>query len=333
MKGLAHSIFSIFLFFSIGCWKSEDVKLQERILELTRQFEIDAFKGSSTLFPLIDRIHPLPHFLRTKWQILHKRKDYTPHTPSQNEIAKILSNAEKFPKKIQEILQKKVLGIYLMNNLMENAVLDFIPMPDNKKLYYLLLDSSTFKMNLSEGISRKLNSIFKESENHSIEFKTSQECDFILFVLLNKLFQILDQEENQISPKDKQTILDPNRFLETPFTKGVWLSRKKPAPLFDFPNRDKLSFYSLEKKNQFEIQVAPELFKALKKTPFPSLSASISSTEDFSESMTYFHLQKKLGVQCEILIREGESMIANFNPLTLNYFSRFLPIQSIYNNP
>jgi hypothetical protein len=81
---------------------------------------------------------------------------------------------------------------------MENAILDFIPMPENKKLYYLLLDSSTFKMNLSEGISSKLNSIFKESANHSIEFKTSQECDFILFVLLNKLFQILDQEENQI---------------------------------------------------------------------------------------------------------------------------------------
>lgn len=310
----------------IGCQSEKE----QRIAELTQQHPIEYFKDSSTQFPVIDRIQPIPWFLRAKWQILDKRKDYTPYAPTENDIQAVLDCIELLPKHLRELLENKVVGIYFVDNFMGSGLTDWIPMPDGTNRYYILFNSDVLNKGMAAGLTYKENTAFIDDGSLQIEYYASKDYPYLLYILVHELYHILDYEYNYTPYVDKTVRKHQQVPESTLFTKDVWKDYETPIEKFDFALRENISFYGLgEKTDKLE---AIKIYDRLMQTPFVSLYSSLSWAEDFAEYMTFHFLNEQLGIQFEIRILENESVIANYQPINEYFKNRISPVNRIYGN-
>ncbi len=63
------------------------------------------------------------------------------------------------------------------------------------------------------------------------------------------------------------------------------------------------------------IALAPEIYKALRKTPFASLHGMASWFEDLAELATIYHLTHKMNQQFRVVVKKKDLELIKFEPM------------------
>ena len=116
-------------------------------------------------------------------------------------------------------------------------------------------------------------------------------------------------EVREITPNldEKETLVKT-----TDFTKNVWYKMSVPTRDFTDSLLEKTRFRSGKKVS---INLAPEIYQKLSKTPFASLYGTARWFEDIAELESIYHLTQKMNQPFYIIVKKDNNEIFRFEPM------------------
>jgi hypothetical protein len=83
-----------------------------------------------------------------------------------------------------------------------------------------------------------------------------------------------------------------NAASEYQYIDPFWMQYDKPVKKYDFPGRDKITFYGLKNGPKIKLSDATEIYNNLIDSPFVSLYGSMDLSQDLAEySAMYMHVK------------------------------------------
>lgn len=222
------------------------------------------------------------------------RIDGFDESPSQvNDFEKfrsVLAQAlNSFEDPVRSLLLKKLIRIYVCENLGGSAVSGIVRDSDNPIGGFVILDANTLNRKANEWISYKESSTFqKGSLKIKIKIESEEQntqTNALRYILLHEFGHILSETE-KIGPS---FFASKRSFANFDFYKEVWKSEK--VSYLDeniFSLRPKLRFYS----ESFALDPNwKQIYPVLAETPFPTLYSATNADDFFADSfVSYVHV-------------------------------------------
>jgi hypothetical protein len=228
-------------------------------------------------------------------------------TPAQKE--KVRNAFALLPPLHQQILKQHLQSISFMDHMPNTALTSPVDSGGVPKLFNITFRAGLLDETISEWASWKENTCFKWAEGADYHVRIEGgNMDAIIYVLLHEATHIVDAVINITPhPAEKDTVIEP-----TPFTKDVWRTMNVPNDQY---------VDSLLEKNRFRsgkalpISLAPEVYRKLAQTPYPSLYAMAAWSEDIAELATIYHLTTQLNQPFYVVVTKDEVELARFEPM------------------
>ncbi len=213
------------------------------------------------------------------------------------------------PPLYKKVLKEHLQSISFMDNMPNTALTSPIETSDSTKQFNITFRAGILKETISEWATWKERTIFNNPKNSGFEVLIDAgKLDAIQYVLLHEATHVVDAILNLASHPDKKDSL----VVHTTFTKNIWSKMNTPVANFTNPLLENTRFRS--GKTQ-PISSAPEIYDALKKTPFPSLYGMASWHEDIAELLSIYHLTNKHSQPFVIYVKEKGKVISTFEPM------------------
>lgn len=231
----------------------------------------------------------------------------TNHELTATEQAKVDKAFAILPPLYKKILKKHLLSISFMDNMPNTALTSTLETTDSTKLFNITFRAGILNETISEWATWKEKSAFDNSSNPTMEIQIDAgELDAIQYVLLHEATHVVDAVL-EFTPHGEEV---DSLVIHTTFTKNVWRLFNKPQ--FTNPILENTRFRSGKIQ---PIASAPNIYHALKQTPFPSLYSMASWYEDAAELITIYHLTQKLNQLFVIIVKDKGRILAKFEPM------------------
>ncbi len=250
-----------------------------------RKFESYRFNADSSI---ISRVAAPPEFLLSYLKELDGRKDYTPYQPNSREIRIIENSLTILPPLYRQLLKKKLIGIYFINNFLGNGLTDWVVDSSDSVYTVMVFNSSVFSKNMSDLLTEKEQTCFtKDDISYNISIDCGKKYNGFYYILLHESTHAVDYVMN-ITP---YTEIHYKKYLrlagtDTDFTRNIWDGYDRAHDRFLFTGH--LLFYS--SRPQLHISEAIDIYRDLSRSPFVSLYGSLSWAEDLAEMATFYHI-------------------------------------------
>lgn len=230
----------------------------------------------------------------------------------------VLTEAEKdkvdkafllLPPLHKKILKEHLHSISFMYNMPNTALTSPVESEDTIKKFNITFRAGILNETISDWATWKEKSLYDSSANPSFEIQIDAgNFDAFVYVLLHEATHIVDAVL-QLTPhvEDVDSVMVP-----TPYTKNIWRFFNIPEDKFMNPLLEKTRFRSGKIQ---PISSAPEIYSALKKTPFASLYGMASCYEDIAELISIYHLTNKLNQPFVIYVKENGTIKSKFEPM------------------
>lgn len=307
-------IYSIILALLLSCSKApmqEELKkkVEQEPIHQLRNYQYDS--NSS----LLSRVRNTPAFVLDHFKKLDSRDDYSTSVPTKKERETIRKYLLLLPKLTTRVLQKRLIGIYFINNLMGSGLTEWVINSDNKIYTFMVFNPATLKNDLSWWLTYRENTSFKKTNDRiTITVQTGKKYNGFLYVLLHEATHAVDYS-NKITPYVEEYFKGKQNIHQNVFTRAIWKTYRTPITLYNYPYREKLSFYGFGKGPQIKIEDAPTVYRQLSGTPFVSLYGSSSWAEDLADYLFFYHLVRKLHQPYKIVVRDGNSVLYSVEPM------------------
>lgn len=234
------------------------------------------------------------------------------HELTAIERAKVEKAFAILPPLYQKILKGHLHSISFMDNMPNTALTSPVESSDSMQLFNITFRAGILNETISEWATQKEYTCYDRSANPDLAISIEAgDLDAIQYVLLHEVTHVLDAVLNITPhPEERGALVEP-----TPYTKGIWYKMNIPTePLID----------SLLEKTRFRsgktvpIALAPEIYKALGKTPFASLYGMASWFEDLAELVTIYHLTHKMKQPFRIVVSKNNLKLYKFEPMKNN---------------
>lgn len=213
------------------------------------------------------------------------------------------------PPLYKKVLKEHLKSISFMDNMPNTALTSPIETGDSTKQFNITFRAGIFNETISEWATWKEKTIFNNPTNSGFEILIDAgKLDAIQYVLLHEATHVLDAVLNLASHPDKKDSLE----IPTVLTRDIWSKMNKPIAKFTNPLLENTRFRSGKVQ---PISSAPEIYNALKKTPFPSLYGMASWHEDIAELLSIYHLTNKLKQPFVVTVKEKGKIVATFEPM------------------
>lgn len=213
------------------------------------------------------------------------------------------------PPLYQKILKGHLHSISFMDNMPNTALTSPVESSDSMQLFNITFRAGILNETISEWATQKENSCYDRSANPDFEISIEAgTLDALQYVLLHEATHVLDAVLNVTPhPEERGALVEP-----TPYTKGIWHKMNLPTEPFIDSLLEKTRFRS---GKTVPIALAPEIYKALSKTPFASLYGMASWFEDLAELVTIYHLTHKMNQPFRIVVRKDNLELSKFEPM------------------
>ena len=295
----------ISLLLTTSCFSKKKITEARKLSNYTFNNKID----------IAQRIETIPSFLLENLMKSDKRSNYKNYKLSQKDLQLLKQYIDLLPKKYQQILKKRLVKIYFVENLLGSGLMTFL-FDENKKPHpILVINPIVLNMSMSKWTSYRINTCFKKIDKDvQITINSGVKYKGLLGILIHESSHIVDFH-NKISFNKKKK----NKFSSF---NGIWLSLNKPINKYKKMSKYKISFYGINNSPNIDNINAKKIFTELEKTPFVSLYGSKNKLDDFAEIMTYYILTKKLNQPYEIQILKKNKLVYIYKPMENNLISK-----------
>ncbi|WP_229321146.1 hypothetical protein [Larkinella knui] len=209
----------------------------------------------------------------------------------------------------QRILKQHLHSISFMDNMPNTALTSPVDSTGVPKLFNITFRAGLLDETISAWASWKENTCFKPADDAKYNLRVEGgNLDAIIYVLLHEATHIVDAVIGITPhPAEKQSVVEP-----TPFTKKVWSTMNVP----DTPYIDSLLEQTRFRSGKpVAISLAPEVYRKLAQTPFPSLYAMAAWSEDIAELATIHHLTSRLNQPFYVVVTKDNVELTRFEPM------------------
>lgn len=231
------------------------------------------------------------------------------HELTEVERAKVEKAFAILPPLFQKILKGHLLSISFMDNMPNTALTSPVESSDSMQLFNITFRAGILNETISEWATQKEYTCYDRSANPDLAISIEAGAlDALQYVLLHEATHVLDAVLNITPhPEERGALVEP-----TPYTKGIWHKMNIPTEPFIDSLLEKTRFRS---GKTVPIALAPEIYKALGKTPFASLYAMASWFEDLAELATIYHLTHKMKQPFRIVMSKNNLELYKFEPM------------------
>jgi hypothetical protein len=272
-------------------------------------------------FPF-DRVTPAP----AKIIAMFKEEGMKPsvHELTAADKEKIEQAFAILPPLHQRILKKHLHSITFLDSMPNTALTSNIDTAKSHKTFNIIFRAGILKESISEFATWKENTGFDASGNKgfSVEVNAGGNNAF-QYVLLHEATHIVDNVLD-LTP----SVYDVNAsFKHTKSTMGIWQHHTTVAKQFTFPTLEKSRFRS---GNVLPIELAPQLYSDLNKTPFPSLYAISNWHDDIAELLAIYHMTQKLKQSYAVVVKQNGRVVKIYEPMKNELVKKRLKQMSMF---
>lgn len=231
------------------------------------------------------------------------------HELTEVERVKVEKAFAILPPLYQKILKGHLHSISFMDNMPNTALTSPVESSDSMQLFNITFRAGILNETISEWATQKEYTCYDRSANPDFEISIEAgELAAIQYVLLHEATHVVDAVLNVTPhPEERGALVDP-----TPYTQGIWYKMNIPAKPFIDSLLEKTRFRS---GKMVPIALAPEIYKALRKTPFASLYGMASWFEDLAELLTIYHLTHKMNQPFRVVVKRNNLELYKFEPM------------------
>ena len=247
---------------------------------------------------------------------LDSNESYTFYELKNEERTQVKEYIKLLPKYYQSVLEKKLLGIYFINDFYGSGMSDYVISESNDIYTILVFNPKVFKQSLSELVTYKENTCYKQNNDQiQLNIQISDEYSGLFYILMHECTHIIDYCE-RITPFVEPNIQELQRKKKepSPFTEEYWTAYNKIKLKRNIEYKDKLNFYTKENDKKIEKSELLLVYNELKNTPFASLYSYINWAEDFAEYATFYYFTQVLNMEYNIKITENNELIFEYEP-------------------
>lgn len=231
------------------------------------------------------------------------------HVLTKAEQEKVDKAFSILPPLYQKILKAHLHSISFMDNMPNTALTSSLEISDSLKQFNITFRAGILEETISEWATWKEKSLFDNTLNPTFEIQIDAgKSDAIQYVLLHEATHVVDAVLN-FTPQAENV---DSLVVHTAFTKNIWRLFNSPVAKFINPLLEKTRFRSGKVQ---PIASAPEIYNALKKTPFSSLYGMASWYEDIAELISIYHLTNKLNQPFIVYIKHNNRPLVTSEPM------------------
>ena len=243
---------------------------------------------------LTERIQPAPESVFKKFR--DAGMDPVEHQLTDMERQKLNNAIAILPPLHQKILKKQLHSISFMDNMPNTALTSPVKTSDSVKMYNITFRAEILNQTISEWTTWKENTCYLKSADNPYQVMIEAgNLDAIIYVLLHEATHVVDGALNLTPHLDEKDTWAGS----TAFTQNVWDKYNKPSEHVISPILETVLFRS---GKPIAISYAPEVYKAILKTPFVSLYSTASWYEDLAEALTIYHLTEKMKQPYKVIV-------------------------------
>lgn len=232
----------------------------------------------------------------------------TTHELTDIEKQKLNNAFSILPPLHQKILKKHLHSISFMDNMPNTALTSSIETSDSIKLYNITFRAEILHQTISEWTTWKENGCYVKSPNNKYQvIVDAGNLDAIIYILLHEATHVVDGVLNLTPHLDDKDIWEGSKV----FTQNIWDSYNKPSKNIISPLLKTTYFRS---GKPIAISNAPDVYKALEKTPYVSLYSTASWYEDLAETLTIYHLTTKMNQPYKVLVTKNGVPVSSYEP-------------------
>lgn len=272
--------------------------------------KIDTFNGDVELSidnKILSPPIPILNYLN-KMDSTDKYKEYI---LSDSEKQLFLTYFYLLPDKYQQIVNKKLVAVYFIENFLGGGMADFVYDRNGNILNVLYLNPDILNYSLSEWITIRDNASFLDNEKVVIDVNCGDNYKGLLQVLFHEVSHIYDYHYH-FTPYMFELLRDQNTINKTVFTNNIWENNIKPIEKYNYLSPTNFSGWG--QTNKIDKLLASDLIIKLSKTPFSSLYGSTGWTEDFAETFTWWYLHQYFNIEYVVKIYENNQQITEYCP-------------------
>lgn len=231
------------------------------------------------------------------------------HELTPAEKKKVYNAFLTLPPLYQRILKQHLQSISFMDKMPNTALTSPVDTSGETKMFNITFRASLLEETISEWATWKENTCFTGTD--SADYKIRVEggnMDAIVYVLMHEATHVVDAVmELTPHPAERNAAVKP-----TSFTKAVWNKMTVPDDQYLDSLLEQMRFRSGKAR---PISLAPEAYRKLAQTPFPSLYAMAAWFEDIAELATIYHLTAKLNQPFLVVVSKANVELARFEPM------------------
>lgn len=246
--------------------------------------------------------------------------EYTPYTPDARELELIRRCIAALPRLHAEILQRRVVGLYFINDFASNGLTDWVLDKDGGLYAFIVFHPRTLNMTVAELLTSREQTIFiPDDSGLEVKIRMSGEDPAWLYILLHEMAHVADLTL-RISPYIEPAVRTYQERLPSAgnYIAPYWANYNTPRPAYDYALRREVTFYGFNDGPKIPLAEAPRLYAQLKESPFASVYGSQIWAEDLAELMSLYHLSEKLGRDYVIEVRRGSRLVVEYRPFKEN---------------
>lgn len=196
----------------------------------------------------------------------------------------------------QKILKKHLHSISFMDNMPNTALTSPVETSDSVKMYNIAFRAEILNQTISEWTTWKENTCYQKLTDSQYQVTIEAgNLDAIIYVLLHEATHVVDGVLNLTPHLNEKDVWEGSKD----FTQNVWDKYNEPSENVINPLLETVLFRS---GKPIEVSYAPEVYKAIQKTPFVSLYSTASWFEDLAEALTIYHLTEKMKQPYKVVV-------------------------------
>lgn len=208
----------------------------------------------------------------------------------------------------QKILKKHLHSISFMDNMPNTALTSPVQSSDSVKMYNITFRAEILHQTISDWTTWKENTYYVKSANNEYQISIDAgSLDAIVYILLHEATHVVDGVLNLTPHLDEKDVWIGSKA----FTQNVWDNYNKPSENVINSLLETTFFRS---GKPLAISKAPDVYKALQKTPYVSLYGTASWFEDLAETLTIYHLTTKMNQPYKVLVTKNGVPVSSYEP-------------------